>query len=526
MSESVLPEVGGGETPPAIAIRSLSKTFSGGRGLKDVDLTVRRGTVHALLGQNGSGKSTLIKILAGVYQPDPGAEATCAGAPLRLGSGTAARACGIRFIHQDLGLIADLDVTDNLALGAEYSARWWLSDRRERSRARALLSGLGIDVDPAEQLGSLPQASQSMVAIARALGDDDGSGRLIVLDEPTAALQAEEVAHLFTLINTLRAAGNTILYVTHRLEEVFEIADDVTVLRDGRRVATEPVSNLDHDSLVELIIVRSVEAFYPEPPAPGTDTLLAVEGVSGMTVHDVSFQLRRGEIVGLAGLLGSGYEELLFLIAGGQRRESGTVTVAGVPVPPGDPQAAIAAGIAFAPADRKKLSAIPSWSLRENITLPLLRPVRNLWMSDRAEGLEAQTWLDKVHVDFSADALFSTLSGGNQQRVVIAKWLRTQSGVILLQEPTNGVDTGAKQSIYAALGAAARSGTSVLISSSDAEELCAICDRVIVLNGGSIGSVLEGQSLTVDRLLTACMSRSDRTTTPDARESEITRVHN
>lgn len=525
MTDTVLTGPATDEAASALTIRSLSKTFSGGRGLKDVDLTIRRGTVHALLGQNGSGKSTLIKILAGVYQPDPHAEASGNGIPLPLGSAAAARSAGLRFIHQDLGLIGSLDVTDNLALGRDYSARWWLSGRRERAHARALLSGLGIDVNPAQELGSLPQASQSMVAIARALADDDGSGRLIVLDEPTAALQAAEVAHLFTLIRRLRDAGNTILYVTHRLEEVFEIADEVTVLRDGRRVTTRPVAGLNHDSLVELIVGRPLEAFYPDPPSPGTSTLLQVTKVTGLTVRDVSLTVRRGEIVGLAGLLGSGYEEMLFLIAGGQPREAGTVVVDDVQVPSGDPRAAIRAGISFAPADRKKLSAVTSWSLRENITLPLLRPLRGFWLSDRAEARDAQTWLEKMHVDFPASALFSTLSGGNQQRVVLARWLRTASPMILLQEPTNGVDTGAKQAIYSALSDAVRSGTSVLISSSDAEELCAICDRVLVFNGGVIGSELEGPRLTVDRLLAACMSPPPDVETVHSTEGKNDHVH-
>ncbi|MFS0735043.1 sugar ABC transporter ATP-binding protein [Microbacterium sp. 1P10UB] len=489
-------------------IQSLSKTFPGGRGLNDAALTIRQGTVHALLGQNGSGKSTLIKVLAGVYQPDTGATATVQGEPFELGSPTDSQARGIRFIHQDLGLVPTLDVTDNLRLGRQYSSRWWLSDRKEKRVAAELLADLGVDVDASANLGELSQARQTMVAIARALSDNDRPGRLIVLDEPTASLQSTEVAYLFELVRRLRNSGNSVLYVTHRLEEVFEIADDVTVLRDGRTVASGPVASLDHDGLVELIIGRPLEAFYPESPAPSSEVVLSVRDVAGATVDGVSFDVRKGEILGIAGLIGSGYEELLFLMGGGKAREGGTVEVRGQSIPSGDPQAAIRAGLAFAPADRKRLSAIPTWSLSENITLPALAPLRGVWLSGRAEARDAATWLERMNVKFPASTLFSLLSGGNQQRVVLARWLRTDAAVMLLQEPTNGVDTGAKQSIYSALDTALASGTAVVISSSDAEELCAICDRVIVLNDGRIGAVLEGGGLTVDRLLAACMRKA------------------
>ncbi len=492
----------------ALEIRSLSKTFPGGRGLLDLDLEIRPGTVHALLGQNGSGKSTLIKVLAGVYQADPGATAFVRQEPFELGSAVAAQAKGIRFIHQDLGLVPSLEVADNLRLGRRYSSRWWLSDRKERRVAGALLRKFGIDVDTSIPLGELSPAQQTMVAIARALSDRDQFGRLIVLDEPTAALQREEVTYLFELIRRLRDTGNSVLYVTHRLEEVFEIADEVTVLRDGHRVTSRPVEGLDHSALVKLIIGRTLEEFYPESPKPGSDVVLQVRDITGPTVDRVSFDVYKGEILGIAGLLGSGYEELLFLVAGGQPRENGSVAVGGRAIPPADPRAAIRIGLTFAPADRKRLSAIPAWSLRENITLPALAPLKNLWLSDRTESKDAASWLDRVKVTFAPSTLFATLSGGNQQRVVLARWLRANAAVMLLQEPTNGVDTGAKQAIYSALDEALLSGASVVISSSDAEELCAICDRVLVLTAGRVGTVLEGPSLTVDRLLAACMRQT------------------
>lgn len=501
----------------ALQITGLSKSFPGGKGLRDVTLELAPGTVHALLGQNGSGKSTLIKILAGVYQPDPGAHARVGGAELELGSTRSAREAGIRFIHQDLGLIPELDVAENLALGAEYSSRVWLSDRRERRAAGALLERYGIEVDPGATLGTLSPAQQTLVAIARALGDEEGkekggagsgtdSPRVIVLDEPTAALQSAEVAHLFALIETLKREGNTVLYVTHRLEEIFAIADEVTVLRDGAVVTTRPVEGLDHDSLVELIVGRRLEETVSRRAPVDAAVALAARGITGGSVDGVDLEVRRGEVVGLAGLLGSGYEDVLFLLAGGAPRDGGDVLVDDSAVVGGDPRAAIAAGIAFAPADRKRLSAIQSWSLRENVTLPALRAGAGGWLSDRREAVDARGWLAKVEVAHPARSLLSTLSGGNQQRVVIARWLRTGAKAILLQEPTNGVDSGAKQAIYACLHEAADAGTAVLFSSSDAEELVAVCDRVIVLNGGRIGSELSGDDLTVDTLLRACLA--------------------
>lgn len=503
---SVLPEQGRAPGAAALEIEGLSKTFPGGKGLRNVSLSIARGSVHALLGQNGCGKSTLIKILAGVYQPDPGSRARVASRDIELGSAKQSREAGLRFIHQDLGLIPSLDVTDNLALGVGYSARGWLSDSTEHRKAQALLDRYGIDIDARERLDRLSAAQQSLVAIARALGDDDASGpRLIVLDEPTAALQSTEVELLFSLIEALKREGNSILYVTHRLDEVFAIGDRATVLRDGELIANREVAELDHDSLVHLIVGRAVEGIEPGSPHLDRPVVLEASDISGASVAHADITLHRGEIVGLAGLLGSGYEDLPFLLFGAIERESGRILLEGEPVEIRDPRDAIAAGIAFAPADRKRLSSIQGWSLRENITLPSLTSGTAGWLSERREDAEVVPWLELMRVSFSSRTLLSTLSGGNQQRVVLARWLRAKARVMLLQEPTNGVDSGAKHAIYVALREAAANGTTVLFSSSDAEELVAIADRVIVMNDGRIGAELAGPSLTIDNLLQATM---------------------
>ena len=346
----------------------------GQRALDNVDLELRRGEIHALLGQNGSGKSTLIKILAGIHQPEPGWRAEYYGAPLHLGSPDAAMRAGIRFIHQDLGLVDGLSVGDNLALPRGYRSRWWLSSRQERREARSLLQEYGVDVDPAQPVRSLSAAQQAMVAIVRALRDGVAASGILVLDEPTAALQARDVSRLFELIRRIRDRGGTVLYVTHRLREVFEIADRVTILRDGRRVTTTAIHDLDHDRLVELILGRALEELVPALPEPREGLALEVEGLSGHGVRDVSLDVHVGEIVGLTGVVGSGHESILHLIYGSRPRTGGTVRVAGSEVDTSSPHSSIQAGLALAPADRKRLSAVQSWTIRENLTLPKLSP--------------------------------------------------------------------------------------------------------------------------------------------------------
>jgi ribose transport system ATP-binding protein len=491
----------------ALTLKGLTKVFQGQRALDGVDLELRRGEVHALVGQNGSGKSTLIKILAGYHSPEPGAVAELGGEPFDLGSARAAQDASIRFIHQDLGLIGDLDAVDNFALVGGYRGRWWLSDRSERTAIRDVMAEYGLDFDVSTPIGTLSPTRQAMLAIVRVLHRTTGG--LVVLDEPTASLPAQEIRQLFSLIRDLRGRGAAVLFVTHRLGEVFEIADRVSVLRDGRRVATRAVAELDHDRLVELIVGRPLEAFYAPPPEPRDDVILNVEDLRGAGVTDVSFAVHEGEIVGLTGLTGSGHEDLLYLLFGARPRISGRVMVDGKELDDLSPASAIRAGMAFAPADRRRLSATPGLSIRENLTLPDLRPTGPArWLSPRSERSETLSWLERLGVvPAEPERTFGTLSGGNQQRVVLARWLRCGSRVFLFEEPTNGVDTGAKQGIYAALGEAAASGAAILILSADPEELSAMCDRVIVMRGGAIAATLAGAALNPDAIVAHSLLR-------------------
>lgn len=487
-------------TASALHVSGLSMKFNGRPALTDAHLELRPGEVHGLVGQNGCGKSTLIKILAGYHQPEPGADVTVRGEPLALGHAAAARAAGLRFIHQDLGLVGELGAVDNLALGESYCGRWWLSNRRERTAARSSLADYGVDVDVDAPVRTFSAARQSLIAVVRALRSGLVDGHVLVLDEPTASLPAEEVGHLFELVRTLRERGVSILLVTHRLSEVLDVADRVTVMRDGRTVATRDVSTLTHDSLAELIIGRPAESFYPDPAKAREARVLDVDDIAGGSVKGVSLTLHRGETVGIAGIVGSGYEDVLALIFGASSRRRGCVELDGAEVS-ASPNASVRAGLAFAPADRKRLGAILTWTLRENVTLPALPTgAAARWLSERAERRDARTWLQRLDVTADPERHFWTLSGGNQQRVVLARWLRRSARVFLLEEPTNGVDLGARRAIYEAIAETARGGAGVLMSSSDAEELCAVCDRVLVMRGGVVAASLEGAQLTVDNL--------------------------
>jgi ribose transport system ATP-binding protein len=484
-----------------LVIRNLSKVFPGQVALTGVALDVRAGEVHALVGQNGSGKSTLIKILAGLYQPDPGAEAWVNETPFHLGSVTAAHEAGLRFIHQDLGLVPTFDVVDNLALGQRYHSRWWLSDAREALAARALLAEIDVDVDVSRPLSQLSAAECTAVAIARALRGGVSHRGLLIFDEPTASLPAADVERLFRLIRTVKAQGTAVLYVTHRMSEVFEIADRVTVLRDGQRVLTAPVSEVDHAMLVEHIVGRPLDEFYPEAPTPRTNVALEARSLRTRRLHRLSFSAFQGEILGFAGITGSGREEVASALFGATPWLGGELAINETVVDRLDPASAIRLGVAYLPSDRKRESAIPAFNVRENLTLPKLKTQRGHWLGIRPERNETRSWLERLHVrPVEPDRLFSILSGGNQQKVVLARWLRCDAKVLVLDEPTQGVDVGAKSMIYETLSAAAQQGTAVIVASSDAEELARICDRVIVLCDGEVRAELFGSQLSEDAI--------------------------
>lgn len=491
---------------PVLHVGSVSKTFPGQVALDDATLKVRPGRVHALVGQNGSGKSTLIKILAGYHTADAGATATLLGEPLDLGAG--ASSAHIHVMHQDLGLVNSLTAVENLALGRGFHTgafgrvRW----KAETARAQAALAALGAHFDPRIPVGQLSASERALVALARALeGWDDDGGGLLILDEPTASMARPDVSRLFQAVRRMCDRGAGVVFVSHRLDEVFEIADDYTVLRDGKVVASGLVSDLTRESLIELIVGRAIAEHPPgdaSGDASGRDVVLAASGLWGMQLAGLDLTVCAGEIVGVAGLVGSGRDELPNLLFAARPRAAGTVTVRGRSVG-NDPFGAVRAGLALVPAERKRFGSIGQQTIRENISLARLRPLfRNGKLSRRAERIDVRTWVDRVELrPAEPERLFSTLSGGNQQKAVIARWLRTEPAALVLDEPTQGVDVGSKNTIHELLRAAARDGLAVLVCSSEAEELAALCDRVIVLGSGRSVAELRGQQLTADAVV-------------------------
>jgi ribose transport system ATP-binding protein len=511
---------GGGSGSPAspggvaLSIRGLSKTFPGQRALEAVDLTVRAGEIHGLLGQNGSGKSTLIKVLAGYHTPDPGAEILVGGEALRTGVAGAGHELGIRFVHQDLGLVNDLHVIDNLALGRGYRTgrlgriRW----RAETERARQAMASVGMTVDLHAPIASLSLAERSGVAIARALHDEENPTRVLVLDEPTAALPADDALRLFAVLRRLRDRGVGIVLVSHDLDEVLDVADHVSVLRDGRLVASVPRHELDHDQLVALIVGNTALAQHASvaPAAATTEPCLRARGLRSRNLAGVSLAVSRGEVVGVAGLEGSGRESIVPTITGQQRRLSGDVIVGTTAIPPYAPHRALQAGLAFVPRERKDAGLFPGMKVRENLTIADLQGFVTAGRVRRgAEVAEVDAWIERLQIaTLGSEASIATLSGGNQQKVLLGRSLRLSPRVLLLDEPTQGVDIGARAEVHRIIDQAAAQGMGALVASTDNEELVRLCHRVLVLQQGRIVRILHrGRDLTVEELNHAQLAR-------------------
>ena len=492
---------------PLLTIEGLSKTFPGCVALDRFDLEIAAGEVMALVGQNGCGKSTFIKLLSGFHQPDPEYRARFARRDLSLGDPASAAQRGIHFVHQDLGLLDDLSAVENLAIGTGFATRRggvirWAEQRR---RTEAALAALGYAFDVTLPVGRLSPSQRVAVAIARALSpESEHPLELLVLDEPTASMPHAEVEVLFAAVRRLGEAGTSTLFVSHRLDEVFAVADRVTVVRDGRRVAVTASRDLDHQKLIEQILGRPAELDHVDARAATAPTAptLSVRNLQGHHLHALDLDVHPGEIVGITGLTGSGREELAPLLFGAERRAGGEVHIAGKSVRRLTPVVAKELGVALVPANRQVAAVLPDANVRENLTLANLRGIcRRLLVRRRAERTEVNGWLSTMRVrPGDAEASILTLSGGNQQKVLLARWLRTSPRVLVLDEPTQGVDVGTKPEIYSLLRQVARTGTAIVVCSTDNEELVELTDRVIVLSNGHVHSELEGSALTLDRL--------------------------
>jgi ribose transport system ATP-binding protein len=497
---SVVP--GRGE-PPGLVVRNLSKAFSSGLVLSELDFEVRPGEVHALLGGNGSGKSTFIKILSGFHRPEAGGQVFLSGQEFTFGSPAAAYRAGVRVVHQDLRLVNEISVLDNLFLAAGFPARLGTVRQRFAVReARRELARYGLEIDPRAIVRDLPLDSRTAVAIVRALRDDsDHPARLLILDEPTATMPETEVSELLGIVRRVAASGVGVIYVSHRLQEALDVADVATVLRDGKKIAHESIKQVTKQRLVELITGSDVTAQENVELSSGlgASVVLSATGITTAALREVSLEARAGEILGIAGISGSGRELLLGSLAGAYSRTAGSVSLGDRDIPNGRPDVAARLGLAFVPADRKTHGGIMSLTARENLTLADLSAFGgSRWFRHRAEQQEAQRWFETLRVSprNGTELPLGKLSGGNQQKVVLAKWLRCHPSALLLDEPTQGVDVGVKAEIHAELRKVAKAGAAVLVSSSDIEELAMLCNRVLVIREGSVVTEINHDDLT------------------------------
>jgi ABC-type sugar transport system ATPase subunit len=486
---------------PAVRFEEVRKRFPGSVALDGVTLDVAAGSCHALCGENGAGKSTLGKILAGIHAPD-GGRMLIGGRAVRFGGPRDALAAGVGMVHQELAFCDNLSVAENLCLGA-LPRRNALTDPRETVRhAEAMLAEIAPDIDVRRPLGALNTAQRQLVQIAAAVG---GGARIVVFDEPTSSLSQHDAERLYELIGRLRARGVTCIYVSHRMPEIFRLCDTVSVLRDGRHVDTRPTAQLTENELVRLMIGRPPAEYLPAPPpdAAGPE-LLRVEGLSSPgRFHDISFSLRAGEVLGLAGLVGAGRSEVAEALMGLDGAARGTVAVDGKPVRIRTPRQAIRLGIGLVPEDRKRQGLVLPASGVHNTSLPILKRLsRAGWIRRREERALTVDYFGRMRVRTpSPETPVAALSGGNQQKVVLARWLAARSRILMLDEPTRGVDVGAKAEIHALIADLAARGSAVLLISSELPELLSLSSRILVLRGGRLAGELRREQATQDRLL-------------------------
>lgn len=504
-------------TPPLLALRGLSKAFGGVQALRDVALTVEPGEVHGLLGENGSGKSTLIKILAGYHSPDSG-ELQIGGEPVKLPLQPGQfRDLGFDFVHQDLALVPSLSVVENLRIGelAAPRRRGYVSWRKERREAQQVFARYGLKLDPKVRVADLGAVERALLAIVRAIEGlhareiaEQSHKPLLVLDEPTAFLPKEGVDELFSLIRQIASTGASVLFVSHDLDEILEITDRVTVLRDGRVVGTVATDETDESQLVELIIGRRLDVMNSRRQDAIGGTAVSVEALVGERLNETSLELRRGEVVGVTGLAGSGFEEIPYLLFGAHAARNGTLSLDGTTfdLRSMTPARAVQVGCALIPADRQHDGSVLSLAVVDNLSIQVLDDyVRWMKLQRRRMVRDARDLMAKFDIrPGNPSGVYSSLSGGNQQKALLARWLRVQPMLLLLHEPTQGVDVGARQQIFALIREAATEGMAVICASSDYEQLSDVCDRVIVFGRTSIFSELEGDAVTKERIAEQC----------------------
>ena len=479
--------------PPLLELRAVAKSFGGARALRGVDFHLQAGEVHALLGENGAGKSTLIKIVTGAHQPDAGT-LTVGGERVSHLTPAKAHALGIACIYQQPALFPDLSVAENIGLRLEAGAALRRVDWTARqARALELLRRIGAEISPDAEVRSLSMPEQQLVEIACALG---AGARIVIMDEPTASLTRKEQQLLFTVVRDLRAGGVGVIYISHRLEEIFALADRVTVLRDGESVGTHPVTAMDEAGLIRLMVGREMTQIYPPSEAAPGEPVLQLErvGCRASGVHNVSLEVRAGEVFGLAGLVGAGRTELARVLFGLTPADAGTIRLGGRAINLGSPRDAVAHGIGYVPEDRRRHGVVLEMPIAENMTLAVHRTLfPGTWLRFGRERELAAGYIRDLAVKCTGpNAVGGSLSGGNQQKVSLARWLATKPRVLILDEPTQGVDVGAKGEIHRIVRRLARDGLAVLLISSDLPEVLGMSDRIGVMRGGTLATILPG----------------------------------
>jgi rhamnose transport system ATP-binding protein len=488
---------------PALQLSGVSKRFGAVQALDGVDLELADGRVHALVGENGAGKSTLVKIIAGVHQPDAGS-LRLGGLDVQLRGPADARAHGIAVIHQEPSLFPDLDVAENVFMGHTPTDSFGRVDWHGMyAEARRLFESEGVSLDVAAPVRGLSVADQQLIEIAKALSQ---RAHILVMDEPTASLSAREVERLFAIVRQMRERGVAVLFVSHRLEEIFALSDDVTVLRDGRLVITAPASHLTVADTIGHMVGRRVDTLYPKETAGAGGVVLEVAGLSRAgAFHDIGFLLRRGEILGFAGLVGAGRTEVARVLFGIDRPDAGQIRVGGRLVHIDSPAQALQNGIAYLPEDRREHGLILNFSVASNISLPILRRLSRGLVLDRnrerdlAEQYVQQLLIRAAGVDQPAGAL----SGGNQQKVVLAKWLAVAPSILILDEPTRGIDIGAKAEVHRIMSHLAAQGMAIMLISSELPEILAMADRILIMHEGRITAELDHRQATQERVMYA-----------------------
>jgi rhamnose transport system ATP-binding protein len=486
-----------------LELKKISKSFSGVEVLHEVSFSLQPGEVHALLGENGAGKSTLIKVVTGVHQPDDG-EILLNSKPVHFGDPRDSRQAGIAAIYQELSLFPDLDVAENIFVGRQPISRSGGIDwRKLYTEAGKLLSSLGVHLDLKQKARSLSIAQQQMVEIARAFSIN---ARILIMDEPTSSLTLNEVADLFRLVRRLRDDGTAIIFISHRLEELFELADRVTVLRDGYYVDTLSLKDVNRDELIRLMVGRTISNLFPKQEVQAGEVVLRVDNLSHTGIFEnISFELRRGEILGMAGLVGAGRTDVARAIFGVEPPTSGSIHVEGQEVRVTSPQQAISLGLAYVPEDRQLHGLIPPMSIVSNISLPMLgNYARRGWLRDKVESSAAFDAARQMEV--RANNIWQKareLSGGNQQKIVLAKWLAIRPRILILDEPTRGIDVGTKAAVHALMSKLAADGIAILMISSELPEVLGMSDRIIVMREGHLTGHFTRAEATQEKIISA-----------------------